>query len=185
MQDIEKLKRAKQQCLSDLRDGLYRYADRLNAIDRRLMAYIEDAISNDASHANIYELLGIRKTLRLMDSYATDPKRVRMSLRVIEGEWKNGRHVKGGLKFDTPRGNQHVRLMPYQVWCVFGLYAFKTDVCMERPYIDGDELLPTEWVKDSIVWDTRRLTDEIHLFQTRKSGKTEFGAAILRTRAVL
>lgn len=183
MQDIEKLKRAKQQCLSDLRDGLPRYADSLNAIDRRLMAYIEDAISNDASHANIYELLGIRKTLRLMDSYATDTKRVRMSLRVIEGEWKNGRHVKGGLKFDTPRGNQHVRLMPYQVWCVFGLYAFKTDVCMERPYIDGDELLPTEWVKDGIVWDTRRLTDEIHLFQTRKSGKTEFGAAIDFTEA--
>ena len=183
MQDIEKLKRAKQQCLSDLRDGLHRYADRLNAIDRRLMAYIEDAISNEASHANIYELLGIRKTLRLMDSYATDPKRVRMSLRVIEGEWKNGRHVKGGLKFDTPRGNQHVRLMPYQVWCVFGLYAFKTDVCMERPYTEGDELLPTEWVKDGIVWDTRRLTDEIHLFQTRKSGKTEFGAAIDFTEA--
>jgi phage terminase large subunit-like protein len=49
---------------------------------------------------------------------------------------------------------------------------------MERPYVEGDELLPSEWVKDGEVWDTRRLTSEIHLFQTRKSGKTEFGGAI-------
>ena len=37
--------------------------------DPRLLAYVEDAISNEASHANIYELLGIRKVFRLMDSY--------------------------------------------------------------------------------------------------------------------
>lgn len=178
MNDIEQLKKAKAQCLADLTAALPDYADRLNDIDPRLMAYITDAMSNEASHANLYELLGIRKELRLMDSYEMDPDRVRQSLRAIEGVWENGRHVKGGLKFDTPRGNQHVRLMPYQVWCLFGIYAFKVDVCMERPYIEGDQLLPTEWVKDSEVWDTRRLTDECHLFQTRKSGKTEFGAAI-------
>jgi phage terminase large subunit-like protein len=70
--------------------------------------------------------------------------------------------------------------MPYQVWCIFGIYGFKTDVCMERPYHEGDQLLPTEWVNphDGMVWDTRRLTEECHLVQTRKSGKTEFGAAI-------
>ena len=99
-------------------------------------------------------------------------------MRAIEGQWQNGKHVKGGLKFDTPRGNQHVRLMPYQVWCLFGIYGFTVDVDMERRYVEGDELLPTEWVRDGEVWDTRRLTDECHLFQTRKSGKTEFGGAI-------
>ena len=176
--DLEELRQAKAQCLDDLRTHLPDYANRLNSIDPRLMAYVEDAISNDGSHANLYELLGIRKELRLMDSYDMDPERVQRSLRAIEGQWKNGRHVKGGLKFDTPRGNQHVRLMPYQVWCLFGIYAFKVDVDMERRYVDGDQLLPTEWVKDGEVWDTRRLTDECHLFQTRKSGKTEFGGAI-------
>ena len=178
MQDFEKLRQAKAQCVKDLSEHLTDYADRLNDIDGRLVAYIEDAISNGASHANLYELLGIRKEFRLMDSYALDPKRVRMTMQAIEGIWKNGRHVKGGLKFDTPRGNQHVRLMPYQVWCLFGIYGFKVDVDMERRYVEGDELLPTEWVKDGEVWDTRRLTDECHLFQTRKSGKTEFGGAI-------
>lgn len=180
MNDIEQLRQAKERCLSDLTKALAAYADRLNLIDPRLTAYIQDALSNNASHANLYELLGIRKEMRLMDSYALDPDRVQRTLRAIEGQWQDGRHLKGGLKFDTPRGNQHVRLMPYQVWCLFGIYAFKVDVCMDRPYTEGDQLLPTEWVNpaDGMVWDTRRLTEECHLFQTRKSGKTEFGAAI-------
>ena len=114
MTDFEQLKQAKAQCLDDLRTHLPDYANRLNTIDPRLMAYVEDAISNDGSHANLYELLGIRKEMRLMDSYDLDPQRVQRSLRAIEGQWKNGRHQKGGLKFSTPRGSQHVRLMPFQ-----------------------------------------------------------------------
>lgn len=168
----------KAQCLSDIREALPRYAERLNECDERLMQYIEDAISNNASHANFYELLGIRKELRLMDSYSLDIPRVQRTLRAIEGKWENGRHVKGGLKFSTPRGAMHVRLMPFQVWLIFEIYCFKVDVSMERTYHDGDQLLPTEWVKDGIVWDTRRLTQESHWFLTRKSGKTELGAAV-------
>ena len=168
----------KAQCLSDIREALPRYADRLNECDERLMQYIEDAISNNASHSNYYELLGIRKELRLIDSYDMDIPRVQRTLRAIEGRWENGRHVKGGLKFSTPRGAMHVRLMPFQVWLIFEIYAFKVDVSMEREYHEGDMLLPTEWVKDGIVWDTRRLTQESHWFLTRKSGKTELGAAV-------
>ena len=174
---MDNLKQAKAQCLQDISTHLPDYVQRLNAIDDRLVPYIEDAISNDGSHANLYELLGIRKELRLMDSYEVDVERVQRTLRAIEGVWKNGKHVKGGLRFDTPRGNMHVRLMPYQAWCVFGIYAFKVEVNMEQPYFGG-ELLPTEYVVDGMVWDKRRLTEECHLFQTRKSGKTEFGAAI-------
>jgi phage terminase large subunit-like protein len=180
MQEIEDYWKKKDQCIADLEDALPRLKPQLDDIDPRLSAYIEDALSNHASHANFFELLGIRKVMRLMVSYKMDGDRVQRTLRAIEGQWRNGRHVKGGLKFSTPRGPQHVRLMPYQVWCVFGIYGFKTDVCMERRYTDGDELLPTEWVNpdDGMVWDTRRLTEEAHIFQTRKSGKTEFGAAI-------
>ena len=176
--DFEELRQAKAQCLDDLRTHLPDYANRLNAIDPRLMAYVEDAISNDGSHANLYELLGIRKEMRLMDSYDMDPQRVQRSLRAIEGQWRDGRHVKGGLKFSTPRGSQHVRLMPFQAWLIFEIYAFKVDVSMERTYHEGDMLLPTEWVKDGEVWDTRRLTQEAHWFLTRKSGKTELGGAV-------
>ena len=175
---MEDYYKKKDQCLADISEALPHYADRLNEVDNRLMAYIEDAISGNGSHANMYELLGIRKVLRLMDTYELDTDRVRKTMRAIEGQWHDGHHVKGGLRFDTPRGNQHVRLMPYQVWCLFGIYAFVTEVSMERPYNQGDHLLPTEFVRDGTVWDRRRLTTECHLFQTRKSGKTEFGGAI-------
>ena len=178
MQDFEDYWKKKAQCLSDIREALPRYADRLNECDPRLMEYIDDAISNNASHSNFHELLGIRKELRLMDSYSLDIPRVQRTLRAIEGKWENGRHVKGGLKFSTPRGAMHVRLMPFQTWLIWCIYAFKVDVSMEREYHDGDQLLPTEWVKDGIVWDTRRLTQEAHWFLTRKSGKTELGAAV-------
>lgn len=178
MFDYEELQQAKAQCLDDLRNHLPDYVNRLNAIDPRLIAYVEDAISNNASHANLYELLGIRKELRLMDSYDIDAPRVQRSLRAIEGQWANGRHKKGGLKFSTPRGAMHVRLMPFQAWLIFEIYAFKVDVSMERAYNEGDMLLPTEWVREGMVWDTRRLTQEAHWFLTRKSGKTELGGAV-------
>ena len=178
MIDIQDYWNKKAQCLSDIREALPRYAERLNECDERLMQYIEDAISNNASHANYYELLGIRKELRLMDSYALDIPRVQRTLRAIEGKWENGRHVKGGLKFSTPRGAMHVRLMPFQTWLIWCIYAYKVDVSMEREYHEGDQLLPTEWVKDGEVWDTRRLRQEAHWFLTRKSGKTELGAAV-------
>ena len=178
MQDFDELKQTKAQCLRDITEALPDYVNRLNSIDTRLLPYVEDAISGNASHANLYELLGIRKEMRLLDSYDIDPERVKRTLRAIEGQWANGRHVKGGLKFSTPRGSQHVRLMPFQAWLIFEIYAFKVDVPMEREYHDGDMLLPTEWVKDGMVWDTRRLTQEAHWFLTRKSGKTELGGAV-------
>ena len=178
MTDFDELKQIKAQCLADITEALPDYVNRLNSIDERLLPYVEDAISGNASHANLYELLGIRKEMRLMDSYDLDPERVKRSLRAIEGQWANGRHVKGGLKFSTPRGSQHVRLMPFQAWLIFEIYAFKVDVSMEREYHEGDMLLPTEWVKDGMVWDTRRLTQEAHWFLTRKSGKTELGAGV-------
>ena len=68
--------------------------------------------------------------------------------------------------------------MPFQAWLIFEIYAFKVDVPMEREYHEGDQLLPTEWVRDGWVWDTRRLTQEAHWFLTRKSGKTELGGAV-------
>ena len=178
MTDFDELKQTKAQCLRDITEALPDYVNRLNSIDTRLLTYIDDAISGNASHANLMELLGIRKEMRLMDSYDLDPERVKRSLRAIEGQWQGGRHVKGGLRFSTPRGSQHVRLMPFQAWLIFEIYAFKVDVPMEREYHEGDQLLPTEWVRDGEVWDTRRLTQEAHWFLTRKSGKTELGGAV-------
>ena len=57
----------KAKCLCDLTDALPHYRKQLDRIDGRLTDYIADAISDKAAHANICELLGIRKVLRLMD----------------------------------------------------------------------------------------------------------------------
>ena len=46
MQDFDELKKLKAQCISDIRDALPLYANRLNSIDERLLPYVEDAISN-------------------------------------------------------------------------------------------------------------------------------------------
>ena len=53
MQDFEQLKQIKAQCLRDITEALPDYVNRLNSIDTRLLEYIEDAISNNASHANL------------------------------------------------------------------------------------------------------------------------------------
>jgi len=174
----DELRHIKEQTLETIRNYLPTYRFQMEDIDPRIYAYCQDAVRRDMDTANIYELLGIRRVLRLMNTYELNTRRTRQVLRAIEGTWQDGQHVKGGLKFDTPRGNMHVPLMPYQVWCIFGIYGFLTEVCMERPYRQGDMLLPSEFVKDGMVWDKRRLTTEAHLFQTRKSGKTEFGAAL-------
>ena len=67
MIDFEQLKQIKAQRLADITEALPDYVNRLNSIDTRLLTYIDDAISNNASHANLMELLGIRKEMRLMD----------------------------------------------------------------------------------------------------------------------
>ena len=155
--DHQELKTLKEDCLRELREYLPTVKAALDKADTRLYLYASDAIREDMDTANVYELLGIRKILRLMLTYEVDVDYVHLILRAIEGVWEDGKHVRGGLSYDTPRGYKPVRLMPYQVWCVFGIYAFFTEVCMEREYYDGMELLPSEFVKDGMVWDRRRL----------------------------
>ena len=57
---MEELRKAKAQCLEDITRNLHNYEVQLVNVDERLLYYIQDAVSNDGSHANIYELLGIR-----------------------------------------------------------------------------------------------------------------------------
>ena len=56
MQDFNSLQQAKAVCLKDITEALPRYTERLAQCDQRLTEYVEDALSNNASHANIYVL---------------------------------------------------------------------------------------------------------------------------------
>ena len=111
------------------------------------VAEVEDCI------ASLHELLCIRKNLRKWRTYTLDTDYALRWLRAIEGVWtqrEDGawQHVSGGVKFDTPQGARHVRLMPFQVWFVVTTMLFQTEVDMEREYHEGDQLLPSEFVKE-------------------------------------
>ncbi len=181
MQSNDELRELKRLCKADIQFALPRLRARLEALDGRLYDYISDAVRDDIDTANIYELLGIRKFLRMFVVYDYDVDAVRRRLRAIEGVWEQDgvrwTHVRGGVKFSTPTGERHVRLMPYQVYCIAGIFGPMWEVDMDT-LVGERELHATEVVRDGRVWDCRRRVIEAHIFQTRKSGKTEFGAAI-------
>lgn len=168
--DNTELIHIKAQCICDLRTYLRRPTVRaeLEAIDPRLWLYVTDATSplehyvlpleDDGAEAedciaSLHELLCIRKNLRKWRTYTLDTDYALRWLRAIEGVWRQGEdgawlHVSGGVKFDTPQGARHVRLMPFQVWFVVTTMLFQTEVDMEREYHEGDVLLPSEFVRE-------------------------------------
>jgi len=161
------LREVKERVLEELRGQAFMYLPKLEDLDARLADYLRDICRMDMDTANLYELLGARKVLRLAHTYRVNGERFWQWVRAIEGDWvcvmygdgteiiKKWVHQGGGLKFSTPTGASHVRLMPWQVWCLFGMYGFDTNEA-----------------------EPRRLCQESHLLITRKAGKTEFGAAI-------
>ena len=57
------------------------------------------------------------------------------------------------------------------------LCSFKVDVPMEREYHEGDQLLPTEWVKDGIGCGTRR-TDAGGMVDPPVAARPDWAAAV-------
>jgi phage terminase large subunit-like protein len=181
MIDNTELKEIKRQCLADLRENLPLWRERLTMIDPRLYFYVLEAtmeVEGTDCIASVYELLSIRKELRKMLTYELDIDYAAKWVRAIEGVWEDGRHVRGGLKFSTNRGLQHIRLMHFQTWATYMMMMARKEVCMDRRASDGTPLLPTEFVRDGMVWDKRRLCTEADIFITRKAGKTEWGGAM-------
>lgn len=176
--DTTQLLHIKAQLICDLRTYLRRPTVRaeIEGIDARLWQYLTDATAplehyvlqlppSDSAQddeecvdiedciASLHELLCIRKSLRKWRTYTLDTDYALRWLRAIEGVWtqrEDGawQHVSGGVKFDTPQGARHVRLMPFQVWFVVTTMLFQTEVDMEREYHEGDPLLPSEFVRE-------------------------------------
>ena len=168
--DQKELLHIKAQLICDLRTYLRTPTVRveLEGIDARLWQYVTDATSPledptltlpkgegtvEDCIASLHELLCIRKNLRKWRTYTLDTDYALRWLRAIEGVWtqrEDGawQHVSGGVKFDTPQGARHVRLMAFQVWFVVTTMLFQTEVDMEREYHEGDQLLPSEFVKE-------------------------------------
>ena len=146
----------KAEALEKLARLVQRQAEQLRAIDERLLTYYEGL--QDGSLHNLYEILGGVKFLRILRIYPFSQKRVRHAIQLYEGRWQDGQYVEGsgGLQFSGLKGFTHYQMQPWQVFATAGLMGPHKDV-------DGD---------------TRRLTTELVLFLTRKSGKTQFAGFV-------
>lgn len=167
-------KKLKEEAVGKLAAILPSHEQRLKDIDARLYGYISSLASAPDVH-NMYEILGALKFIRMSAVYEFDTQAVRQRIRLYEGTWKDGRHVSGGLLFSGLAGRTHYMLTPIQVYMLAGVYGFRHWICTcvaegMRP------MLPTEEVRDGVIWDNRRLVNEAIFFIPRKFGKTTIGA---------
>ena len=79
----------KAQAAEMLRSRLPQYAERLSAIDERLVTYLNDLHEHTDLH-NMWEILGGVRFLRIFATYPFKAGKVKKILRLYEGEWKDG-----------------------------------------------------------------------------------------------
>lgn len=173
--DARELKKA---AISMLAERLPKYSEKLNDIDERVLEYFQGLL--DGERHNLYELLGGLKFLRLLDVYPFVKSRARHAIKLYEGVWekKGGiyHHKAGGFRFSGLRGDTHYRLQPFQVFILawaFGLHKW-TDT---RERVGTRQMLPTERAGEGgNIEDLRLLAQDVVLFLTRKSGKTQLSS---------
>lgn len=153
----ENKQQLKADALTKLARLLSAQEEQLSAIDYRMVTYYRGLL--DADLHNLYEILGAIKFLRILRTYPFKQKKVAHAIRLYEGEWKDGQYVtgSGGLMFSGLKGFTHYQMQPWQVYATAGLLGPHKDV-------DGD---------------ISRLCNELVLFLTRKSGKTQFSGFVM------
>ena len=179
--EIDKLKEKKEAALAHLREAVPAHAERLAAVDSRLLTYCEGVAANEPDTHNLYEVLGVVRFLRLLDDYPYDTDKVRRVIRTHEGEWRDGQYIPGtgGLKFTGMEGPTRYQMTPFQVYMYALLYGPHCYVptgqaAGSRPLSDTETVNP----EDGMIYDLRRLCTEFTLFCPRKVGKTEEAAFV-------
>ena len=175
----------------DLLESRYRGMENVcEGIDMRLRMYFEDLLEHSSAREDdpndwhgLYELLGAAKFLRCLDTYNFNVKKVQTVIRLREGEWRQdgqGRwhHVCGGLKCPGTSGAQVYRWQPFQVFVLASVFGFYDWMNTKVRAEDKAELLPTERIKDGIIWDYRRVCTDFTYFGPRKTDKTGLAAYI-------
>ena len=161
----------------------------LNSIDYRLAEYFDDLTTNvsvvfadENDRHNRYELLCAAKFLRLLRTYNYNKKFVRFVIKLREGTWtrkgKMWKYQSGGLKLPSTAGAKVYRWQPFQVFVLASVFGFQT---WFNTHVDADtkpELLPSERVRDGVIWDFRRLINEFIMYGPRKIDKTGLSAYI-------
>ena len=150
----EEAKQIKQRCKTDIICAMATdaYYVKVRTIDVRLADYIMDAAQLSADHANLYELLGIRKFLRMLCTYTLDIDKVQRVYRAYEF-----------LKFSGIHGKQQYKLTPMQTFQLAAPFLFQKEEVSEQA---GDN----QWT------DRKRVCTEANYFVPRKSSKTTLAA---------
>lgn len=173
--DYDELKQIKAAAAASLPATAQRVAGKMLDIDTRMAEYVWDVAGDPDGH-NVWEILGVARTLRWLTAYYWDTAKVQRVLRAIEGRWEGGRYIEGGLKIDSNRGLRHYALTPMQVYiyaCIYGPHRY-----VDMGEWDGGELLESECLHPETghVLDLRRVVTEATLFIPRKHGKTDMAS---------
>ncbi len=129
-EEKERLRRCKAEAVRELQesrkefDARYRHA--LADTDSRIGQYVCEVADRPDRH-NLYEVLGVRRFLRLLDKYEWKPKRVRRYFKFYEA-----------LRFSGMGGRTRYKLTPVQAFQFASIFGFA------RP--DGRRLVRTAYL---------------------------------------
>ena len=138
----------------------------LDTIDGRLLKYVSGVVCSPDDH-NLFELLAVKKFLRLMDQYVFRTSKIKKFVRLYEN-----------LKFSGMDGRKSYKLTPIQYFqfaSMLGFYRWEDvgNADGEREYEDK-----TRKVVDGRRYELRRLVREAILFVPRKFSKTTSTASL-------
>lgn len=109
----EQLRAAREEVIAWCPDGIDSVrAHDLYSIDSALEEYVITVLTFPEGH-NLWELLALRRFVRMLDRYVLDTDKVRHVLKVMRR-----------LKFVTDRGMQPLELTPLQVYALTNIYGF-------------------------------------------------------------
>lgn len=129
-EEMERWKLYKAGIVEDMQRGRSIYASRyrraLIDTDKRIGDYVFSVIDDPDKH-NLYEILGVRRFLAMLDKYDWKPKRVRQFFKFYQA-----------LKFSGLKGRTRYKLTPVQAFQFANIYGFA------RP--DGRRLIRTAYL---------------------------------------
>lgn len=127
---MERWQQYKADIVEDIQRGRSIYASRyrraLIDTDKRIGDYVFSVIDNPDKH-NLYEILGVRRFLVMLDKYDWKPKRVKRFFKFYQA-----------LKFSGLKGRTRYKLTPVQAFQFANIYGFA------RP--DGRRLIRTAYL---------------------------------------
>ena len=139
----EQAKQIKQRCKTDIICAMATdtYYVKVRTIDIRLADYIMDAAQLSADHANLYELLGIRKFLRMLTTYPLNIDKVQKIYKAYEF-----------LKFSGLQGKQQYRLTPLQTYQLAAPMLFmRSDEDYRRICTEANYFVPRKSSKTTLA----------------------------------